>query len=247
VQRVDEPGSAGRYADKPSGSRLRTARWTPDLLVPAPAGIQTAAEDELAVVRATPLDQARHDLVLTAGDRLRRGLRPRRPGGPARRRRRRDLAGGPRAAVAAAGVAFSKTRRAARTSMDGMDVITKLYPRLVVADAAGAIGFYVKALGAREQGERYTDEAGKVVHAELEIGGTTVAVKDEGDGDPAPTSLGGTPVILALSVTDADAVAEAMLAAGATVIYPIEDREYGERGGRLADPSGHQWMISQPL
>ena len=121
-----------------------------------------------------------------------------------------------------------------------------LYPRLVVSDATRAIEFYVAAFGAEEVA-RHTDPSGKVVHAELKIGEAVVAVKDEGDGDPAPTTLGGSPVILALDVPDADAVGDAMVQAGATVVYPIQDWPYGARGGRLADPFGHLWMISQPL
>ncbi len=128
-----------------------------------------------------------------------------------------------------------------------MATINTMYPRLVVSDGARAIDFYVAAFGATP-GERHTDGDGKIVHAELTLGAAiTVAVKDEGNGDPAPTSLGGSPVILALDVDDADAVGDAMVAAGATVIYPIQDREFGSRGGRLADPFGHLWMISQPL
>jgi len=129
----------------------------------------------------------------------------------------------------------------------GMSTINTMYPRLVVSDAAKAIDFYVAAFGAK-QGERHIGDNDKIVHAELTIGdGITIALKDEGDGDPAPTSLGGSPVILALDVDDADALGEAMVAAGATVIYPIQDWDYGSRGGRLADPFGHLWMISQPL
>jgi PhnB protein len=124
--------------------------------------------------------------------------------------------------------------------------INSLYPRLVVADGSRAIDFYVAAFGAKET-ERYTDDSGKIVHAALLIGDAVVAVKDEGDGDPAPTTLGGSPVIMALDVDDADAVAEAMLRAGATVVYPVSDHDYGQRGGRLADPFGHLWMIAQPL
>lgn len=127
-----------------------------------------------------------------------------------------------------------------------MSEITNLSPRLVVSDAAAAIDFYTRAFGAVEKGERYVVD-GKVVHAEVVIGPVTVSLKDEGDGDPAPTTLGGTPIILGLDVTDADATAERMLAAGGTVIYPIHDSDYGMRGGRLADPYGHQWMIHQPL
>jgi PhnB protein len=36
------------------------------------------------------------------------------------------------------------------------------------------------------------------------------------------------------------------VAAGAEVIYP-EDQFYGERGGRLRDPFGQQWMMSQHI
>lgn len=85
------------------------------------------------------------------------------------------------------------------------------------------------------------------MHALLRLGGSVVAVKDADEGDPAPASLGGSPVIMALDVSDADAVAEAMLRGGATVVYPVADQHYGQRGGRLADPFGHLWMISQTI
>jgi PhnB protein len=130
--------------------------------------------------------------------------------------------------------------------MTTQPTISRLYARLVVSDADRAIAFYVSALGAEEIA-RHTDDDGKIVHAELALGSIMFAVKDEDGGDPAPTTLGGSPVILALDVTDADAVGEAMLGAGATVIYPISDQEYGARGGRFADPFGQLWMISQPL
>ncbi|MBV9095465.1 MAG: VOC family protein, partial [Streptosporangiaceae bacterium] len=34
---------------------------------------------------------------------------------------------------------------------------------------------------------------------------------------------------------------------GAEVIYPLEDQFYGDRGGRLRDPFGQQWMMSQRI
>ncbi|MFI8214493.1 VOC family protein [Streptomyces sp. NPDC085932] len=124
--------------------------------------------------------------------------------------------------------------------------VTRLHPRLVVSDGPRAIDFYRTAFGAEEI-ERYTGPEGRIVHALLRLGDAVVAVKDADEGDPAPPSLGGTPVILALDVTDADAVAEAMLRGGATVVYPVADQPYGQRGGRLADPFGHLWMISQTI
>jgi PhnB protein len=126
--------------------------------------------------------------------------------------------------------------------MDGMSQITALYPRLVVEGADAALDFYARALGGTVT-ERYTGPDGRIVHAMVEAGSARFAVKDAGDGDPAP-SADGIPVIMSLDVADADAVAERMLGAGATVIFPIADRGYGY-GGRLRDPFGHQWMISQ--
>lgn len=124
--------------------------------------------------------------------------------------------------------------------------IRALYPRLVVKDAARAIEFYVAALGGEEVA-RYTAGGGKIVHAEVRVGDVRFALKDEGDGDPAPGSIGGTPVILALDVDDADVVGAAFERGGARVVYPIRDQGYGSRGGRLEDPFGHLWMISQQV
>jgi uncharacterized glyoxalase superfamily protein PhnB len=127
--------------------------------------------------------------------------------------------------------------------MIGRMAISKVYARLVVDDAAAAIDFYVTAMGAIEV-ERHTDDDGKIVNAELRFGDAPVAVKDS-DVDPSPIKLGGTPVIMALYVDDPDGMAAAMQAAGASVLYPISDHGYG-RGGRLADPWGHQWMLLRP-
>lgn len=124
-----------------------------------------------------------------------------------------------------------------------MTEIQSLYPRLVVDGADAALTFYRDAFGA-EIVERFTDPDGRVVHAMVAAGPVRFAVKDADSYDPAPTA-GGVPVILALYVTDADAVAARMVDGGATVIFAVDDQPYGERGGRLADPFGHLWMVAQ--
>jgi PhnB protein len=125
-------------------------------------------------------------------------------------------------------------------------------PRLVVGNGAAAIDFYRRAFGAEEIGERFTDPSGKVINAEVRIGSSVVMITgDTGDtGAPArsPVSLGG--VVSAVMATyweNVDACWERAVAAGAEVVYPLTDQFYGERGGRLRDPFGQQWMLSQRI
>jgi uncharacterized glyoxalase superfamily protein PhnB len=61
----------------------------------------------------------------------------------------------------------------------------------------------------------------------------------------APPSIGGTPVVLALDVADADAVIARAVAAGAEVRQPVQDMFWGDRHGQIEDPFGHRWNISQ--
>lgn len=143
-------------------------------------------------------------------------------------------------------------------SSDAMNPVTPIpehlhtvTPRLVVRDGAAAIDFYRGAFGAEELGERFTGPGGALIHAELRIGDSVVMITDEGDnGGPAksPESLGG--VVSAVMATyweDVDTAWERAVAAGAEVIYPLADQFYGERGGRLRDPFGQQWMLSQRI
>jgi PhnB protein len=123
-------------------------------------------------------------------------------------------------------------------------------PRLVVSDGTAAIDFYRAAFGAEELGDRFIDPDGHVIHAELRIGDSVVMVSEDG-GDPgaparSPDALGGVvSAIIATYWEDVDAAWERAVAAGAEVVYPLDDQFYGERGGRLRDPFGQQWMMSQ--
>jgi PhnB protein len=122
-------------------------------------------------------------------------------------------------------------------------------PRLVVRGGSAAIEFYRKAFGAEPLGEPFLGPGGGVIHAEIQIGDSVVMITDEGDnGSPArsPQSLDGVvTTILATYWKDVDTAWERALAAGAEIVYPLDDQFYGERGGRLRDPFGQQWMLSQ--
>jgi PhnB protein len=73
-----------------------------------------------------------------------------------------------------------------------------------------------------------------------------VFITDEGGGNGvAPASVGGqVTAVMALNVPDVDRVWDRAIAAGCEVIYPLADQFYGDRGGRVRDPFGHQWMLS---
>jgi len=47
-----------------------------------------------------------------------------------------------------------------------------------------------------------------------------------------------------LYVEDADAVVRQAYDAGAKILQPVKDEFYGDRGGKLEDPSGHVWLIA---
>lgn len=124
----------------------------------------------------------------------------------------------------------------------------ELHPHLIVRDAPRALAFYVEALGAREVA-RYTEPSGFVVNAELAIGDLKLTLAEERREwhNVAPPSLDGSPVILTLQVDDARAVAARLERAGATVVFPVADQFYGERAGRLRDPFGHVWIVTQRI
>ncbi len=124
---------------------------------------------------------------------------------------------------------------------------TSVQLRLVVHEAAAALDFYAAALDGKEL-VRMADPSGRIVHSEIQVGESVFSVTQaDGDVNKSPLALGGSPVLCHLHVPDADARAEAMVANGATVVFPVADQAYGSRDGRLMDPFGHLWLLTQPL
>jgi len=120
-----------------------------------------------------------------------------------------------------------------------------LSPHLSVKGAAAALDFYKKAFGAKER-MRIPGPNGSLGHAEIDINGAVIMLADEfpGGGAAAPTTLNGTSFSLMLYVKDVDAAFARALAAGATQIFPPDDKFYGDRCGVLKDPYGHIWCLS---
>lgn len=123
---------------------------------------------------------------------------------------------------------------------------TEAFPRLIVRGADAAIEFYQNALGA-ELMERFTEPDGLVGYARLTLGDFSLALSEEVPdwGWLSPMSLGGSPILIQLELEDCDMVVEKMLAEKAEIVIPIKDRPYGKREGRIRDPFGHLWILSQ--
>jgi uncharacterized glyoxalase superfamily protein PhnB len=118
-------------------------------------------------------------------------------------------------------------------------------PSIIVRNAAEAIEFYRRALGAEEV-SRMAGPDGKIMHAEIRIGDSIVMLGEENPewGTLSPLSTNGNPGSLHIYVDDADAAFERALRAGATVRYPLEDAFWGDRYGKVTDPFGHEWGIA---
>ena len=125
------------------------------------------------------------------------------------------------------------------------DGYPSLTPYLIVRDGAAAIAFYEKALGVRLR-LKLDAPGGRIGHAELEIGDSVVMLADEHPeiGARGPQAFGGSPVGLHLYIEEVDAVVARAVAAGATLVHPVENKFYGDRMGTIEDPFGHRWYVT---
>jgi PhnB protein len=129
------------------------------------------------------------------------------------------------------------------SSYGGVMTIT---PHIVVQGADKAASFYADAFDAQEI-DRIPVPDGRLMSVQLGIGDGVLHIADEFPemGVLAPPSIGGTAVVLALEVADADAAFAQAIAAGASVRQPVADMFWGARHGQLEDPFGHRWNVSQ--
>jgi len=128
-------------------------------------------------------------------------------------------------------------------------MIHELFAYLCVRDAAEALEFYKRAFGATETVRLTEPATGRVGHAQVSLGGTTLMLAEEYPdlGLRAPVTLGATTASIHLHVDNCDEVIDRALAAGATLESAARDHFYGERSGIVRDPSGHRWNIGHQI
>ena len=123
--------------------------------------------------------------------------------------------------------------------------VPAVMPMLVCRDAVAAIDFCKTTFGAVELLRRAGPD-GTVAHAALTIGGAMIMIEGEWPSlaSRAPQPDGSSPVVIYVYVEDVDTVIERAVSAGAKVLLPVKNQFWGDRTGRIVDPSGHVWTIS---
>ena len=117
--------------------------------------------------------------------------------------------------------------------------MTTIFPTLKYDDAPAAIDFLCDALG-MERHQVIEADGGKIAHAELKFRGAFVMLGSRG-GDPRFEP--GSPVVVYVAVDDVDALYDRAKAAGAEILMPPTDQDYGSRDFSLADPEGNVWAF----
>ena len=120
-------------------------------------------------------------------------------------------------------------------------------PQLTLDNAAEAIDWYKKALGAEELG-RALGPDGKIIHAEMRVGSSRIMLNDAMMGGKGPLAMGGSPVSLWVYVEDCDALFKRAVAAGGQIAMggmgAMADQFWGDRSGSFIDPNGYRWTIA---
>jgi PhnB protein len=137
-----------------------------------------------------------------------------------------------------------KMAKATHAVPEGHHTIT---PQLTMDNAAEAIDWYKKALGAQEV-TRAVGPDGKIMHAELRIGDSLFMLNDTMGMGKGPKAFGGSPASMWVYVEDCDALFNRAVAAGAKVgdgpMGALMDQFWGDRTGVFTDPQGYRWTVA---
>ena len=139
------------------------------------------------------------------------------------------------------------------------DRLPPIIPMLSYEDGATALEWLARAFGFQER-NRMTDSAGRVSHAEMELGDGVIMLatptpdyqspKHHAQFCEAARKWSAVPFVidgLHVLVDDVDKHFRRAQEAGAAILSEPEDQTYGERVYRVADLEGHRWMFAQTI
>jgi PhnB protein len=121
-------------------------------------------------------------------------------------------------------------------------------PHLACKNVLAAMEFYKKAFGAIEL-RRWSNPDGSVHVAEMSIDDAMFHIHEEvvRDQQLSPETVAAVTSLIGTFVDDPDRMMNDAIAAGAKVVSPMQDYDYGYRQGTLVDPSGHQWLVQKKI
>lgn len=114
-------------------------------------------------------------------------------------------------------------------------------PVVPYSNPRAAIQWLEKAFGATVVLVVPPDPDQPLAHAEVAVG-TGLVMVDDADRTDSPFALPG-PVVVYVVVEDPDALHERASAAGAEIIMPLTDQDYGSREFAARDPHGNVWSF----
>jgi uncharacterized glyoxalase superfamily protein PhnB len=119
--------------------------------------------------------------------------------------------------------------------------IFDLSPVFRCANAPAAIDWLVRAFGFTVRSDHRTPD-GAVAHADLLFGTNSIGLSSALASAP-DNPWGQVREGLYVRVSDPDAVHDRAVAAGAEIVIPLKDQDYGSRDFSLRDPGGHLWAF----
>ncbi|MFG2141999.1 VOC family protein [Streptomyces sp. NPDC048650] len=122
-----------------------------------------------------------------------------------------------------------------------------MYPTVLYDDARSAIRQLTEAFGFTQEA-LHEDGSGAVAHAELSYGNGRVMLGSKGRGGPFGEAMRGAgPVGVYVVVEDTDAHFARASAAGAEILKPPADQDYGSRDYLARDVEGNVWSFGTYL
>ncbi len=128
--------------------------------------------------------------------------------------------------------------------MSAPEGVSALTSALIVKDAQATIDSYEKALGAEVLGVMNCPKTGKVIHASLSLGGSSLFISDEYP-EMGLTATGNQQFYL--YVDNADSGFDQAKSAGLQPVQEPEDMFWGDRVGALTDANGNTWKLAQKV
>jgi PhnB protein len=125
------------------------------------------------------------------------------------------------------------------------DDTTHFAPELHIPNGTFHIDFYTK-FGATEN-FCFRNDDGSIHVAELEINGAIFHLHETMRDALEPIRAKGVTAVIGLFVPNVEEVMQKAIQAGATLINPTTDHDYGYRQGMFKDPFGHYWQIQKKI